>query len=636
MVLHHPKSPPKVTSPRYGQYLLDRGIISASQLLWAQGQLIQTSLLLGDVLVSAGILSNETQQEHYANWLGLERYPSPNLNHDPALLNRFDPHRCLQMQVLPLWQEAGVTHLAVAHPEQFRPDALRADLHPSNCKLYLGPRSCIQDTLIAHQGPRLCHAASHRTALDHSCRRWGQRPLRRTLGLASVPLFILVALSIAPLLVLASLTCWAIFTQAVASLTKSLALLAHLGRNTKAKPLPTTAPSLSISILVPLYKEPEVLPALIQRLSRLDYPRELMEVLVLLEECDHATREVIEQIALPDWIRPLVVPDGTPRTKPRAMNYALDVCEGEVIGIYDAEDAPAPDQLRQVAHAMTDAPSDLAGVQGVLDYYNAGRNWIARCFTIEYASWFRLILPGMRRLGFAIPLGGTTVFCRRDALLRVGGWDAHNVTEDADLGIRLARFGYRVELLPSTTEEEANCRPLPWVRQRSRWLKGYLATYLVHMRQPIRLFRDLGPRQFLGVQLHFITALSQFFLAPLLWSFWLVPLGLSHPLEAVVPPIALTLLAAGFITVELLTITIGIIATRAAHLRHLILWVPSLHLYYPMAVLAAYKALAELIFAPFYWDKTQHGISPPTQALRGSGQAAVAPRVELQPGGEGL
>lgn len=361
-----------------------------------------------------------------------------------------------------------------------------------------------------------------------------------------------------------------------------------------------------------------------------------MEVLVLLEECDHATRQVMEQIALPDWIRPLVVPDGTPRTKPRAMNYALDVCAGDVIGIYDAEDAPAPDQLRQVAQAMTDAPSDLAGVQGVLDYYNAGRNWIARCFTIEYASWFRLILPGMRRLGFAIPLGGTTVFCRRDALLRVGGWDAHNVTEDADLGIRLARFGYRVELLPSTTEEEANCRPLPWVRQRSRWLKGYLATYLVHMRQPIRLFRDLGPRQFLGVQLHFITALSQFFLAPLLWSFWLVPLGLSHPLEAVVPSIALTLLAAGFITVELLTITIGIIATRAAHLRHLTLWVPSLHLYYPMAVLAAYKALAELIFAPFYWDKTQHGISPPTQALRGSGQAAVAPGVEFQAGGEGL
>ncbi|MEC8041649.1 MAG: glycosyltransferase, partial [Pseudomonadota bacterium] len=361
MVLHHPKSPPrKATGPRYGQYLLDRGVISASQLLWAQGQLIRTSLLLGDVLVSAGILTSETQQDHYANWLGLERYPSPTLRQDPTLLNRFDPHRCLQMQVLPLWQQAGVTHLAVARPEQFRAQKLRADLNPGNCKLYLSPRSCIQDTLIAHQGPRLCHAASLRTALDHSCRRWGQRPLRRTLGLASVPLFILVALSIAPLLVLAFLTCWAIFTQAVASLTKSLALLARLGRNTQPKPLPTTAPSLSISILVPLYKEPEVLPSLIQRLSRLDYPRELMEVLVLLEECDHATRQVMEQIALPDWIRPLVVPDGTPRTKPRAMNYALDVCAGDVIGIYDAEDAPAPDQLRQVAQAMTDAHATAA------------------------------------------------------------------------------------------------------------------------------------------------------------------------------------------------------------------------------------------------------------------------------------
>ncbi len=200
-------------------------------------------------------------------------------------------------------------------------------------------------------------------------------------------------------------------------------------------------------------------------------------------------------------------------------------------------------------------------------------------------------------------------FFRRDALEELGGWDAHNVTEDADLGFRLARHGYRTEMLVTTTHEEANCHFWPWIKQRSRWLKGYMVTYLVQMRSPLRLFRELGPWKFIGVQTHFITAISQFLLAPLLWSFWLILLGFSHPLQGLAPPELLLATARLFLGVEVLTIIAGLIAVSREGHRHLLFWVPTLHFYYPLGTIAAYKALYELIFAPFYWDKTTHGLS---------------------------
>ena len=185
------------------------------------------------------------------------------------------------------------------------------------------------------------------------------------------------------------------------------------------------------------------------------------------------------------------------------MNYALDFCRGTIIGVWDAEDAPEPDQIEKVAARFNEAAPNVVCLQGMLDYYNARQNWISRCFTIEYATWWRVVLPGMARLGFVIPLGGTTLFFRRKALEKLGRWDAHNVTEDADLGVRLARHGYVTELIPTVTYEEANCRPWRWVRQRSRWLKGFMITYIVHMRDPAQLLRDLGFKRFMGLQMIF-------------------------------------------------------------------------------------------------------------------------------------
>jgi hypothetical protein len=252
---------------------------------------------------------------------------------------------------------------------------------------------------------------------------------------------------------------------------------------------------------------------------------------------------------------------------------------------------------------------------------------MSRCFTLEYASWFRVLLPGIEKLGFAIPLGGTTLFFRRAALEELGGWDAHNVTEDADLGVRLARHGYRAELIDTVTEEEANSRPWPWVKQRSRWIKGYAMTWAVHMRNPRRLWRDLGPRRFLGVQLLFGGSLLSVFLAPVLWSYWLLAFDLPHPLRGALPAGVGTLLAAFLFSAYLLNIVVMITGCRGARHRHLVPWSLTLDLYFPLATLAGLKALAEMVTRPFYWEKTHHGIDD----AWADAAPAIAPAADLAP-----
>ena len=189
-----------------------------------------------------------------------------------------------------------------------------------------------------------------------------------------------------------------------------------------------------------------------------------------------------------------MVPEGHGEDQAPRAELCADFCRGAIIGIYDAEDAPEPDQIRKVVRTFRNARRPRSpACRACSTSTTPAPTGSSRCFTIEYAGWFRLVLPGIARLGLVVPLGGTTLFFRRDVLERLGGWDAHNVTEDADLGIRLARHGYRTELIDTVTEEEANCRALPWIKQRSRWIKGYMMTWAVHMRDPGCCGAQLGP-----------------------------------------------------------------------------------------------------------------------------------------------
>ncbi|MGE0612968.1 MAG: glycosyltransferase family 2 protein, partial [Hyphomicrobiales bacterium] len=255
------------------------------------------------------------------------------------------------------------------------------------------------------------------------------------------------------------------------------------------------------TLLVPLYREANMLPGLVEALNRIDYPASRLDIKLILEESDPGTLAAALRLQLPPRYDIVVVPDAEPRTKPKALNYALQLARGDFAVIYDAEDAPEPGQLRAAIAAFRAGPPNLACVQARLAIYNARENFLTRQFAIEYAALFDGLLPALERLRLPIPLGGTSNHFRMPALRWLGAWDAYNVTEDADIGMRLARSGYTCRMLDSVTLEEAVIGFRPWLRQRTRWLKGFMQTYFVHMRRPFRLWRQLGTAGFLGFQI---------------------------------------------------------------------------------------------------------------------------------------
>lgn len=526
---------------------------------------------------------------------------------DPALARRFGLSDCLDLGVLP-WAQAGAETLVLAQ------SPLHLSLARGRLAAAFGPflrpvevtRAQLETALFTHHAPALAHAAETRVPPQESCRSVDSRRLRRV---ASALACLLLVLAVAPPLATFALA-FALATLSLAVTTgfKFATSLATLRADARPPPPPLPDADLpAITLLIALFHEEDIAARLIRRLERLDYPRRRLELILIVEDDDHATRNALAAARLPPWMRVLPAPAGTIRTKPRALNLALDVAQGDIVGVYDAEDAPEPDQLRKVAACFAAAPPRVACIQAMLDFYNPRKNWLARCFTLEYALWFRLVLPGLERLRLPIPLGGTSVFMRRDILRRLGGWDAHNVTEDADLGIRLARHGYETRMVQSTTYEEANCRAMPWVKQRSRWIKGYLMTWLVHMRSPRHLWRQLGPRGFLGFQIVFLGALAQVLLVPLLWTLWSIPAGLGHPLSQVLPSGGLSTLATLFLCAEAIGSLLSLIALRRSGQRISLFWIPTLHAYFPLGTLAAFKAFRETLTAPFYWDKTRHG-----------------------------
>ncbi len=246
------------------------------------------------------------------------------------------------------------------------------------------------------------------------------------------------------------------------------------------------------TILIPLYKEANIAGKIVRSMERIEYPRDKLDIKLLLEKDDAATIQAVKNCRLPEYYQMIVVPDFQPKTKPRACNFGLKKALGEYTVIFDAEDRPDADQLRKVVALFKKLPGDVACVQAKLNYYNPKQNLLTKWFTVEYSTTFDLLLPGLETLNIPIPLGGTSNHFRTDVLRKVGGWDPFNVTEDCDLGIRIYAKGYRTCLIDSTTWEEANSRLWNWIRQRSRWIKGFLQTHLTHMRNPRRTLKELG------------------------------------------------------------------------------------------------------------------------------------------------
>lgn len=363
------------------------------------------------------------------------------------------------------------------------------------------------------------------------------------------------------------------------------------------------------TILVPAYNEPEVVDDLIGAMARLEYPKDKLQVLLLLEADDVVTIEAARRCEQSDAITIVLVPPAEPRTKPKACNFGMHFAVGDIVTIYDAEDLPEPLQLRRVVVAMRQLRDDVACVQAKLAYHNGDQNLLAGWFTAEYALWFGYLLPGMMGTGTPIPLGGTSNHLKRSVLDRIGTWDPHNVTEDADLGLRIAARGYRTAVLESQTLEEANSDPINWIRQRSRWYKGYLQTWLVHIRRPVQLWRTIGPRSFIRFNLvlagtPIISVLNlAFWLITLLWF-----LGQPATIEAVFPwyiyfPALLALVMGNFATLYMNLITL-----REDDRSDLLVPALTVPLFWVMMSVAAAKGIYQLVRQPSYWEKTFHGL----------------------------
>ncbi len=366
----------------------------------------------------------------------------------------------------------------------------------------------------------------------------------------------------------------------------------------------------TVTILLPLFRDAKALPMLAQAIHALDYPLYKKDVKLLLEECDHATIAEAYRLRLDKQFHIIIVPKQEPCTKPKACNVGLELARGELIVIYDAEDSPEPDQLRKAAAAFTGRNEKLACVQARLNYYNRSDNWLTRMFTLEYSLWFDWLLPALQKMGAPIPLGGTSNFFRTETLIKAGGWDPYNVTEDADLGLRLARLGYTVEVIASTTFEEANCDASNWVRQRSRWLKGYLQTWLVHMRHPGRIIATTGWRGFFAVQLFVAGNIFSALINPILWAAFVAWLVWRPPLFEQLfpaPVFHLNLFALAF--GNLFFIFMMMIGPLKRGWGELSLYGLTTPAYWLLTSLAAYKALWQAVWRPHYWEKTEHVIS---------------------------
>lgn len=364
-----------------------------------------------------------------------------------------------------------------------------------------------------------------------------------------------------------------------------------------------------ITILAPLYRDAGSLRGLANAIDALKYPDDKKDVKLLLEADDTDTLDEAERLSLHLRYDVIVTPDIGPRTKPKACNFGLLRARGELVVIYDAEDQPETDQLLKAAAAFSSGDQYLACTQARLNYYNAEENWLTRLFTLEYALWFDWLLPALQRLKAPIPLGGTSNFFRTEILRKVGGWDPFNVTEDADLGLRLARLGYRVEMLNSTTYEEANCRLGNWVRQRSRWIKGHLQTWLVHMRQPGAFVSQNGWHGLLSIQLFLAGNVAGALINPILWSAF-VYMNVFDGGHGVAMPAMLEILnLAALVFGNLCFILCAAIAPLKRGWRHLCLFGLTAPAYWLLTSIAAYKALWQIVFRPYYWEKTDHMIS---------------------------
>lgn len=607
-------------SEAIGSLLLDRGALTAEQLDTAEGLAEDWNVSLVKVLLSRRWLTTHDLYTEIAFHFGLPLVDLIENRADDNLIRRYDPMAMNQNMTLPIRETDGRLTVATSRPGPRTLLHIR-ETYGTGVNIIVASHFDVSWSLQRAFREKHSHEAVYALAEldpDMSAKSVVTPPQilviyllvsALLLGLAFAPVVTLIVLNVFLTIfytgnfLFKALLVW-LGGAAQESSSRAIAAEASLLRN---EDLPV------YTVLVPMFREPEVLPILAQALRNLDYPLAKLDIKIVLEEGDHETIDAARKLELEGVFEIIRVPASHPQTKPKACNFALRYAQGDFLVIFDAEDKPEPDQLKKVIAAFNQAAPNTACIQCRLNYYNARENWLTRMFTLDYSLWFDLMLPGLERLGVPIPLGGTSNHFRMDVLRELNAWDPFNVTEDADLGIRLTQKGYRVGVIDSTTFEEANVSIPNWIRQRSRWIKGYMQTFLVHSRKPLHLWQSVGSAGVFGF-IFFIggTVLSGL-LNPVFWAIFAV--WLIFGTEVITPYFPLPVLYLSLVNLLAgngLLIYLTMVAPFRRRWADLAPWGITVVGYWVLMTVASYKALWQLVSNPFYWEKTQHGLSKHT------------------------
>lgn len=373
------------------------------------------------------------------------------------------------------------------------------------------------------------------------------------------------------------------------------------------------------TILIPAYRESALMDQMARALWAIDWPPDRLDIIILLEADDYSTIAAAEAAPFPARTHLIRVPSGGPRTKPNALNHGLQLATGEYVTVYDIEDLPDPGQLRAAYNRFQHCDPEVVCLQAPLVADNANDCWLSAHWGLEYDIQFRLLLTGLSVYNMPLLLGGTSNHFRKDALLALGGWDAWNVTEDADLGMRLARASLRAETITVPTYEDAPTNLRIWMSQRSRWIKGHMQTWLVLMRYPSKTLRQMGLVPFMCMQL----SLGAGILAPLFHA----PCFGFVLATYMIPDLQLGLAGTLLLATGLIVSLFGSLAAPGEWSLHRMVAVLTRPLYWPLHSFAAYRAVWELAKDPFFWAKTPHNPRP----KESSAHCSIGSSVSAQP-----
>ncbi|NPC98474.1 glycosyltransferase [Nocardioides sp. zg-DK7169] len=570
---------------------------------------------LGDILVAHQTIAEDVLVAALGEIHQMERVGLADADPDPELAHRIPEPLARGLRVVPVAQTSAAVLVAVARP------LAPADLAEVEQALGAPARQLLANRTDLDQLLQRVHSAHYASvATQHLMETQPEVSAHQVFTGAqkTVPALALIAVVLCavvwPFTTLVVLVGLCSLLYLLVSVYKFRLTLRALGTHLETDVTDAEIAALderalpTYTILVPLYKEAGIVARLVRDINALDYPRTRLDVKLLCEEDDEETIARIRELALPPHFSMVVVPDSQPKTKPKACNYGLQLATGTYCVIFDAEDRPDPDQLKKALVAFDRVADNVVCVQAKLNHFNQDQNLLTAWFANEYSMHFELVLPAMGAAESPIPLGGTSNHFVTSTLVELGAWDPFNVTEDADLGIRLHRAGYRTAMIDSTTLEEANSHLPNWIRQRSRWNKGYFQTWLVHMRNPLRLLSETGLRGFMSFNL---TMGSAFVLLmnPIFWAlttiYVLTQAGFIEQLfPGVVFYAASALLFVGNFVFVYLNVA-GSLQRGEFSITRTALLSP---LYWGLMSWAAWKGFIQLFTNPFYWEKTEHGL----------------------------